>query len=665
MKNLKITFCLSLLCIAMSGFSAQKQFQLQSPNGVLQVDISLGEQITYSVKHAGETVLLPSAVSMQLNDGKSFGVNSTWTKAIRKQVNQTIASPFYKRSEIIDNYNEITLIFKENFELIFRAYNESMAYRFVSTGKNDFIVENEQANFEFGTDSPAFIPYIRTGNWNLKLDVFENSFENIYAHHRLSEWNDKQYAFLPLVVERANGKKVCITESDLENYPGMFLHNPDKQTNLQAYFAHYPKRTERGGYNQLQHIICERENYIARCKAKMNFPWRIVIVSSEDRELLDSDIVYKLASPSRIRDTSWITPGKAAWEWWNDWNLYNVDFKTRINNQTYKYYIDFASKNKIEYVIMDEGWSVAGADLFTIVPEINLEELVEYGKQRNVGIILWAGCYPFDVDMEKVCKHYSEMGVKGFKIDFMDRDDQWMADFHYRSAETAAKYRMLVNFHGTYKPTGLNRTYPNAINFEGVFGLEQAKFSEIFQENQVVYDVTMPFIRQVAGPMDYTPGAMRNANHENFRNVNSEPMSLGTRCRQLAEYIVFDSPLTMLCDSPSNYEKEPECTGFIASVPTVWDNTLPLYGKISEYLVLARQKGKEWYIGGLNNWTERSIELDLSFLENAIYHAEIFQDGVNAGKVGSDYKKTVTTISIDKKLKLTMAPGGGFAVKLF
>jgi alpha-glucosidase len=623
----------------------------------------IGEQIRYSVKHDGETMLYSSNISMQLADGKAFGINSKLTKTIRKQEDTKMASPFYKRNEIRDNYNEVTFIFKENFHLIFRAYNEGMAYRFISTGKTDFIVENEQACFDLGSANKAFIPYIRP-SWLEKFDVFENSFENIYTYQAVNEWKDNQFAFLPLLVERANGKKICITESDLENYPGMFLHNPDKQTHLQGYFAHYPKRTERGGYNQMQYKICERENYIARCKAKTNFPWRIIIVSSEDKDLINSDMVYQLASPSRISDISWIRPGKAAWDWWNNWNLYNVDFKTGINNQTYQYYINFAAKNKLEYVLIDEGWAVTGADLFSVVPEIKLEELVEYGKQRNVGILLWAGCYPFDVDMEKVCRHYSEMGIKGFKIDFIDRDDQWAVDFHYRCAATAAQYHLLLDFHGTYKPTGLNRTYPNVVNFEGVYGLEQAKFGDLYPDNQIVYDLTIPFIRQVAGAMDYTPGAMRNANRENFKLVNTEAMSLGTRCRQLAEYIVFDAPLAMLCDSPSNYETESECTGFIASVPTVWDNTLPLAGKIGEYFATARQKGSDWFVGGLNDWSAREIELDLSFLSDGNFKAELFKDGANADKVARDYKREIIIIPANKKLIVPMAPGGGFALKI-
>ncbi len=657
-KNIIYLF---IVCFSTS-IIAQKTVQLKSPDNLLEIDVRIGEQTTYSVKHKGETILFPSAIAMRLIDGKDFGVNSKLTKIIRNTVNQKMASPFYKRSEITDNYNEVTLVFKEEFNLVFRAYNEGIAYRFVSTGKNDFIIENEEANFEFYTTDRAYIPYVRP-SWLEKHDQFENSFENIYTHQQITEWETDRLAFSPLLVARSDGKKICIAEGDLENYPGMFLHNPDKSTTLKGIFAPYPKHSERGGYNQMQWVIKEREAYIAKCNAKTNFPWRIIIVSSSDKELADNDMVYKLASPSRIDDVSWIKPGKVAWEWWNDWNLFNVNFKTGINNETYKHYIDFASKNGIEYIIMDEGWSVKGADLFTVIPEINLKELVDYGKERNVGIMLWAGYYLFDVNMEAVCKHYSELGIKGFKIDFMDRDDQLSVDFHYRSAAMAAKYKLLVNFHGTYKPTGLQRTYPNAINFEGVYGLEQLKFDSR-NLDQVTYDVTIPFIRQIAGPMDYTQGAMLNANKQNFRPINSEPMSQGTRCRQLAEYIVFESPLGMLCDSPSNYENEVECLKFITSIPTVWNNTISLDGKVGEYIVIARQKGNEWYVAGLTNWDSRQIELDLSFLGSDNFKVELFKDGINADKSARDYKRELLTIPSNKKMIVPVASGGGFVMKV-
>ena len=660
---LKVAITLSLLLICIPIFP-QKHFSLKSPDEKLEVKIEVAQTITYSIAHQGDIVLNPSTIAMEIEGGKHFGINAKVTKEKRNKINQTITSPFYKKDKIEDTCNELLISFREGFHLVFRAYDDGVAYRFISSRKQDFIVKNEIAEFNVGATNRAYIPYVKTEQKSKTGQLF-NSFENTYANTSVNQWEGERLAFLPLLVETTNNKKLVITEADLENYPGMFLENADKDATLRSFFAPYPKTMKQGGHNMLQELVTERKDYIAECRAKTLFPWRIIAVSSRDEELLDNDLVYKLAAPSRIEDTSWITPGKVAWEWWNDWNLYGVDFETGINNETYKYYIDFASKYGIEYVILDEGWAVnLKADLFDVIPEINLPELVKYAGERNVGIILWAGYYAFNKDIERICKHYSEMGIKGFKVDFMDRDDQLMVNFQYEAARIAAQYKMLLDFHGTYKPTGLQRTYPNVINFEGVHGLETMKWSENTVD-QVVYDVTIPFIRMLAGPMDYTQGAMKNAIKKNYRPVFSEAMSQGTRCRQLAQYIIFEAPLTMLCDSPSNYEREGECAEFIASIPTVWDETIALNSKIGEFVTIARRKGEVWYIGSMTDWNKRSIELDLSFLDGGNYQAEIFKDGINAGKVAKDYKKEVVEVSGGRKLKVSLASGGGCAIKIY
>lgn len=661
MRNLLLIICSFTVIF---NLSAQKSYQLKSPDGKLITSIVVDEKISYSISHQKDIILNPSPISIELDNGQSFGINSKLKNTKVSSVDQTIESPFYKRSRIRDNYNEIILNFKEDFSLIFRAYNEGIAYRFVSTGRKDFIVKNEEAIFNFEEDYNAYIPYVKSKAKGVEGQYF-NSFENIYTTTSLSQMDGERLAFTPLVIEMEGGKKVCIAESDLESYPGMFLINTDGTASLKSSFAPYPLTIEQGGHNQLQQIVTTHESYIAKCKGGKKFPWRIVIVSEKDKELADSDIVYKLAAPSQIQDTSWIKPGKVAWEWWNHWGLSGVDFEAGVNNETYMAYIDFASKNSIEYVILDEGWAVnLKADLFAVVPEIDLQKIIAYGKSKNVGIILWAGYYAFDRDMEKVCRHYSEMGVKGFKIDFMDRDDQPMVDFHYRAAETAARYKLLVDFHGTYKPTGLNRTYPNVINYEAVNGLEQMKWNGM-ELDQVTYDVTFPFIRMIAGPVDYTQGAMRNATKRTHRGINDEPMSQGTRCRQLAEYVIFESPLNMLCDSPSNYEKEQECTDFIAAIPTVWDNTVAINGEIGKYISIARQKGDAWYVGSLTNWDARTLEIDLSFLDEGAFVAEIYKDGTNANRIASDYRKEIIDIPTNRKLSISMANGGGYAMKIY
>ena len=649
--------------MVISAFAAPKDYVLRSPDEKLLVTIETGNGISYTLKHDGDLLLDRSEIGMYMTDGTVFGGYLNVKKASTRTVSETIKAIMYKKAEIKDEFNELTLKFKD-FSLIFRAYDDGMAYRFVSHKEEAYNVDYETAQFNFAKDWNMWAAYVCQHTETLESQYY-NSFENQYSYTPISEWNKDRLAFLPLMVEGPKGKKIVVTESDLFDYPGMYLYNKDSGKKLTADFAPYPKEVRQGGHNNLQLEVQNRHPYIARCIGNDKFPWRIVAVSEDDIQMADNDMVYRLARPADpASNWSWVKPGKVAWDWWNDWNIKGVDFKSGINNDTYKYYIDFASENGIEYVILDEGWSVNGeADLFQVVPEINLTELVRYAANRNVGLILWAGYWAFDRDMEKVCKHYSSMGIKGFKVDFMDRDDQHMVQFHQRAAMTAAKYKMLVDFHGTYKPSGLNRTYPNVINYEGVHGLEQMKWSP---ENvdQVTYDVTVPYIRMMAGPMDYTQGAMRNASRGNYRPVNSEAMSQGTRCRQLAEYVVFESPLNMLCDSPSNYMKEKECLEFIAEIPTVWDETKGLCGEVGKYIAMARRSGSDWYVGAMTDWSDRGLTLDLSFLPEGNYSVVLYRDGVNADRIACDYRKETINLPADRQLKIKMAPGGGFAAKI-
>ena len=656
MKTLKVL----ILCV-LCAFSAQaqKQYSLTSPDGKLKTNITTGKQLTYDITFHNQQVLESSPLSMTLDNGEVWGENDKVSKVTRKSVNGKISTPLYRANEIVENYNELTLQFKD-FNVVFRAYDDGIAYRFVNKGKKPFNVVDELVNYQFPTDATASVPYVKPRKG---VNKYANSFENYYANVPLSKVDQEKLVFLPVVVSLDNNVKVGITEVDLENYPGLYLIGQGN-TQLLGDFAPFPKKQEQGGHNMLQMNVIEVENYIAKVNKPRKFPWRVAIVTNEDKELASSHLSYLLAEPSRLEDISWIKPGKIAWDWWNAWNLDGVNFETGVNNDTYKTYIDFASKNGIEYVILDEGWAVnLKADLMQVVPEINLEELIAYANKKNVGLVLWAGYHAFNRDMENVCRHYAEMGIKGFKVDFMDRDDQEMTEFNYRAAQITAKYKLLLDLHGMYKPAGLNRTYPNAINFEGVNGLEQMKWEEN-PTAQVEYDVMIPFIRQVAGPMDYTQGAMRNAAKGNYYPCYEEPMSQGTRCRQLALYMVLDSPFNMLCDTPSNYEREKECTDFISAVPTVWDETIVLDGKMGEYIITARRQGNTWYIGGITNWDARDLEVDLSFLGDKTYSGKLFKDGVNAHRIGRDYQSEAIQAKKGDKVKIHLAPGGGFALTL-
>ena len=649
----KILFCIAAMLLTL-GVQA-KDYKVTSPDGKINLLIQNGETLLWSVSKDGAQLIAPSRIELKLTDGTLYGPKVKFSKAQRSSVSQTLQAQNFKRSEVKDQYNQIRLVSKK-FDLIFRVANDGVAYRFVTKKATE--IASETAQFNFPDNPMAWVPYVRDGS-SFESQFF-NSFENIYSNIHLSEWNPARMAFLPITVESVAGPRICITEADLLNYPGMYLSNQDGDSNLEAMFAGYPKTIVQGGHNMLQGIVTSREPYIYKCDKGEELPWRVVVITDDDFSLADNDLVWRLAKPAE-GDFSWVKPGKVAWDWWNDWNIKGVDFASGINNDTYKYYIDFAAAHRIEYVILDEGWAVnLQADLMQVVPEIDLPMLSKYAISKGVRLVLWAGYWAFNRDMEDVCKHYSEMGIAGWKVDFMNRDDQAMVAFYEQAARTAAKYHQFVDFHGAFKPAGLTRTWPNVLNFEGINGLEQLKWMGP-EYDQVTYDVTVPFTRYVAGPADYTQGAMRNAIKVNYYPCDNEPMSQGTRCRQLAEYIVFDAPFTMLCDSPTNYEAEEECTRFIASIPTVWDETIALDGRIGDYIVMARRSGLRWYLGAMTDWDARDITIKLPFEVADGAEATLWRDGANAHRNGQDYRKESVKVS-GGEIKVHLAPGGGCVV---
>ena len=648
-----------LICALLSSCSAEGSYTLTSPDGKVVAEVAVGNGTTYSVAFDQKSILSPSAVAMRLEDGTILGSGKV-RRVSHYSHSESITPQFYFKSTIEDNYNALKVEFADRSALEFRVYDDGVAYRFTTDRKEPFIVQNEVAAFDFGKPYNCWIAYNNlTGT---KKDRYFTSFEHRYDYTPINQIDATRLAFTPVVVD-VDGVKALVAESNVEGYPGMFISNADGDYILDGEFAPVPAEEVVGGHNKLQGIVTARQNYIAKCDGESVFPWRILLVTDDERSLAQSDMVYRLADPCRVENTEWIAPGKVAWEWWNHWGLTDVDFKPGVNTQTYKAYIDFASEYGVEYVILDEGWATKYKnDLLDIVPEIDMQAILDYAKTKGVGIILWAGYNAFNNDMERICEHYSKMGVKGFKIDFMDRDDQKMMEFYYRAAEVCARHKLMIDFHGCAKPTGLNRTYPNVINFEAVFGLEQMKWSKPHVD-MMEYDVTMPFIRMVAGPIDYTQGAMLNAVRDEYKPDRKKPMSQGTRCHQLAAYAVFFSPLSMLCDSPSHYRKNVECAEFIASVPTVWDETVVLDGKIGEYVVTARRSGDKWYIGGMTSWTPRTLDVDLSKLGIAAgTTVELFCDGKLADDDATSYVHSTFALPESKALKIRMAPGGGFIV---
>ena len=634
-----------------------KSFNITSPDGNIQLKVGAGSKLQWSVTHQSQAIIAPSSISLKLQSGEVLGDNAQITSSKNEKVNNKIAALNYKKDTVEDNYTQLTLNCNGDYGVIFRAYNDGVAYRFFTKKNDSIIIQSEEADFNFTDDEYAYIPY---SNQPHNHDKYECSFENTYQHIKLSQFVKDTVAFAPVLVELANNKKAVITETDLEDYPGMFLTNGKILTGLSGDFAPYVLEDKQGGHNNLQAYVTKRADYIARTNGTRSFPWRVVVISTSDKDLLNNDMVYRLASPSRVEDVSWIKPGKVAWDWWSDWNISHVDFKAGINTQTYKYYIDFAAANHIEYILLDEGWANS-LDIMQIVPEVNLQEIIDYGKQKNVGVWLWGGWLPLDKKIDEALGKYSKMGIKGFKIDFMDRDDQKMVQFYYRMAKKAAEYYLMIDYHGAYKPTGLQRTFPNILNIEAVHGMEQLKWSN---PDMPQFDVSIPFIRMIAGPMDYTPGAMRNGTKETFRPINAMPMSQGTRCHQLAMYVMYEAPFEMLSDNPTTYMREQECLNFMSNVPTTFDETVELDGKVSEYAAIARRKGDSWYVGAMSNWNARDITIDLSFLKDGNYEAEIFQDGINADRDATDYKKEVKQVSSKDKLTVHLSNGGGWVAKI-
>ena len=661
MKNNK-KLCLAILSLLLlignaSLAAKEKKYVLSSPDGTLKVEISAGNELAYQVMHGNDTILSHSNIALVLEDGTIVGRTPRITGERRKKIKDNIESPFYRFKEFVATGNELDLKLKGGFGIIFRAYNEGVAYRFYTTQSSDIIIKEEQAEFNFKEDYTAYLPYTTNDKQPMAM-----AFQNVYDITPLSKAQPK-LAFLPVTVD-CGSVKLTLLESDLEAYPGMFVQSQQGKYGLKGVFAPYPAKTDFYPWRK-QEYVTETTDFISRSRGSRSYPWRVLAITEKDTDMPVNNLVYALASPNRIGDTSWIKTGKVAWDWWNDWNLKGVPFKAGINMDTYKYYIDFASRNGLEFIVLDEGWyDPKSGDMLTVIPELDLPELIAYGKSKGVEIVLWTVFNVLDSQLEAACKKYADMGIKGFKVDFLDRDDQTAVEMVYRIAEMTARYKLTLDLHGIYKPTGINRTYPHIINFESVFGMEEVKWTDI-KNNMPLYDVTFPYIRMMAGPVDYTPGAMRNATKADWRAMYYTPASMGTRCHQLAAYIVHDSPFTMLCDAPTNYLNEQECVDFMASLPVEVDSTFIASGELGKYIVTVRKKDVNWYIGGMTNWDERDVQLDFSFLpEGMSYTAVLFKDGVNANKQAEDYRKETIRINKDSRLTLHLASGGGFAMKL-
>lgn len=626
-----------------------------SPDGRIAVTVDGG---TYSVSYCGTAIISGAEAGLDLEGGTRVSLAGKVRRisAGKKPVTEHITAPLYRQKEFDFTYNTLRIEYAGGYGIEWIVSDEGAAYRFFKTGKGRTTVLGETADFNFAGDFTAWLPYSTNPKKPQAM-----AFQAGYKVQKLSE-GSPTLAFLPATVD-CGPVKVTIMESGLEAYPGMFVTAQEGKTTLSGSFAKYPESFGRYPYRSMTYVS-GTEDFISVSEGPRNFPWRIIAIAADDTEMPVNNMVYALAEPSRVEDTSWIKPGFSAWEWWNDWQLTGVDFTSGINMDTYRHYIDFAAENGLEYMILDEGWyDSKGGDMMTPVAELDIPELVRYAGERNVGIILWGVFNVVDERLEEIFSHYADMGVAGFKIDFMDRDDQNAVEMIWRIAEAAARHRLVLDYHGIFKPTGLNRTFPNIINYEACFGQEESKWSTV-EANHPLYNVTLPFIRMAAGYTDYTPGSMRNATKADFKPVYSNPMSMGTRAHTVALYITLDSPLTMLCDSPSLYRAEQQTTDFIASLPRIYDSEKVLSGRIGEHIVVARQAGDNWYVGGQTDWTPREIEVDFSFLGEGVYDVELFCDGVNASRIATDYRIEHFTVGRDQRKTIALASGGGFAMKI-
>ncbi|MFR0678273.1 glycoside hydrolase family 97 protein [Dysgonomonas mossii] len=641
-RNLLLLLFLSITFV----LSAQKKAELQSPNGEIKVSLSISDKIYYTISYSNDVLLENNHLSLNLGN-EILGLNPKLSGQKTNKVNEVLTPVVpLKYSSVKNEYNSLLLTFKDDYSVEFRAFDDGIAYRFITNKKGDVEVLGEDFTINF----PA--------NYLLHLQQpggFKTAYEEPYTHVESNEWKaTDRMSVLPVLIDTKKKYKILISESDLSDYPCMFLKG-NGANGVQSTFPKAPLEFGEDGDRSLK--IVKEADYIAKTTGKRNFPWRYFVITKDDKQLIENTMTYRLATKSQLQDVSWIKPGQVSWEWWNEASPYgpDVNFVAGFNLDTYKYYIDFASKYGIEYIIMDEGWAKSTRDPYTPNPKVDVHELIRYGKEKNVGIILWLTWLVVENNPD-IFKTFSEWGVKGVKIDFMDRSDQWMVNYYERIAKEAAKYNILVDYHGSFKPAGIEYKYPNILSYEGVRGMEQMEGCT--PENSVYF----PFMRNAVGPMDYTPGAMISMQPERYCGHRPNSASIGTRAYQLALFVIFESGLQMLADNPTLYYRNEDCTKFITDVPVTWDETRALEAKAGEYALVAKRKGNKWYIGGMTNNTERQLEISLDFLNaGTSYKMTSFEDGINAGRQAMDYRRKESHVKSGDKIQIKMARNGGFA----
>lgn len=651
--------CTALSFLMMNSTIAKETDTLRmlSPSGNISVNVWLGKQLSYEVYYKNKQVIAASAIDMILANGQSLSGNAKIKSSSTKKITSQIASPVPEKRKIIpDIYNQLTINFKQPYTVEFKVYDDGIAYRIATSFKDSLVIKNEIAEFNFpGTPSAYFpeIPY-RAGE-----DMFQTSFEDLYRFKRVDSFPTTSISYSPVLIVPESNPKIAITESDLEEYPGMFVTGTGTAA-LKGIFAGYPLREKNLEALYSQARVAERADYIARTKGTRSFPWRVLMIAEQDRQLPENDMVYRLASPSRVADVSWVNPGTITDEWIIDVNLFNVPFKAGRNTASYKYYIDFAKRFGFDRIMMDAGWS-DNNDLLKVVPEINMDTLVAYAKEKGVKIAMWTLALTLNRQLDTALAQFNKWGIDFIMTDFIDRDDQKSVNFHHRIAKACADHKIMIMFHGSYPPKGFNRTYPNAVAREAVLGSEYNIWSDKVTPS---HDLLLPFTRMLAGSLDYEPGLLNNATQKGTRPVEGVVTSPGTRSHQLAMLAVYDSPIQFFSGNPSEGFQEPAFMELWASIPTTWDQTIVTDASVGKYIVTARNKGDNWYIGGMTDWTPRDMDISFDFIGEGIYKATVCKDGINADHYAADYIISSATIKKNDTMKIHVAPGGGFLIKL-
>ncbi|WP_404421354.1 glycoside hydrolase family 97 protein [Nibricoccus sp. IMCC34717] len=637
------------------GLHAQAS-QLKSPNGRIVVDITVAQKLYYSVALDGATLLKASPLSLTLGDGTVLGRRAEVKETKATSHKGAIALPWGRRAVVNEVYNQVELVCAGGYSVVFRAYDDGVAYRFRTTREGELVVSGEEVQWN--------LPSMDVAVWGTDYNTLTSSFEGIYGRRAYGDLKDDGFSYAPVLVEYPTGARVVITDSDVRDYPGLYVMREAKtgRAELKGHFAAAAKKTVDGGWAKFNRVVTERHDYLARTNGTRDFPWRALVIADSDRALLDSELALKLGAPNALSDTAWITPGHAAWEWWNDWNVGGVDFRTGINNETYRHYIDFASENKLPYLVVDEGWSNQ-FDLAVPNPALDIKAVIDYAKTKNVKIILWMVWKTLVDEADTAYKRVADLGAAGLKVDFFDRDDQAAVASVEAIAAEAARHKLVVDFHGCRALAGLQRTYPNILNFEGVRGGEYNKFNKEGAPTPP-YNLALPFTRGLVATMDYTPGGMRNVHPGEFAASNSNPQVMGTRGHQLAMFVVYDAPLQMLCDSPSAYRAAPDFLAFLRQIPVTWDDSVALAGRVGDHAAVARRSGQTWYVGCMSGAEARELDLDLSFLGEGEWKATLVGDTVNSDRLAADYRIQNFTTKAGARLPVKLAQGGGAVIKL-